>query len=178
VYVVEGINTTDTAYGGLSSNLPNEFISETEVITGGYNAEFGRATGGIVNVVTKTGSNEFHGSVFGYFQPGSFISDAKVIPREGGSISTKTDLDYRYDLGAEVGGPIVKDKLWFHVGFNPSFTSYTINRRISTQIDMDQDGTPDVDENGFGIREQISDRDLDSTLRTYFFTGKINGVLN
>src|SRR5512143_1767432 len=93
VYVVEGINTTDTAYGGISSNLPNEFISETEVITGGYNAEYGRATGGIVNVITKSGSNEFHGSVFGYFQPGAFISDAKVIPHEGGSIDTKTDLD-------------------------------------------------------------------------------------
>ena len=56
-YIVEGINTTDTGFGGLSTNLPNEFISETEVITGGYNAEYGRATGGIVNVVTKQGGN-------------------------------------------------------------------------------------------------------------------------
>src|SRR5258706_259952 len=68
-YVVEGLNTTDTGFGVLSSNLPNEFIQETEVITGGYNAEFGRATGAIVNVVTKTGSNQFHGSVFGHLQP-------------------------------------------------------------------------------------------------------------
>ena len=108
-------------FGGLSSNLPNEFIQETEVITGGYNAEFGRATGGIVNVVTKQGSNEFHGSVFGYFQPGALIANAKAIQREGGSIDSQTDLDYRYDIGAELGGPIIKDKLWFHVGFNPSF---------------------------------------------------------
>jgi hypothetical protein len=64
-YIVEGINTTDTSVGLLASNLPNEFVSETEIITGGYNAEYGRATGGIVNVVTKSGSNEFHGSVWG-----------------------------------------------------------------------------------------------------------------
>ncbi len=71
IFVVEGINTTDTGFGGISSNLPNEFIQETEVISGGYNAEFGRATGGIVNVVTKQGSNELRGSVFGYCQAGA-----------------------------------------------------------------------------------------------------------
>src|SRR5262249_9056881 len=102
-YIVEGINTTDTGYGGLASNLPNEFIAETEVITGGYNAEYGRATGGIVNVVTKQGGNQVHGQIFGYFRPGSLVSDSKVIAREGSSIDSKKDLDYEYDLGAELG---------------------------------------------------------------------------
>src|SRR5215470_6114529 len=92
-YIVEGINTTDTGFGGLSTNLPNEFISETEVITGGYNAEYGRATGGIVNVVTKQGGNTFHGSVFGYWKPGALVSQAKTIQREGGSIDFHQDLD-------------------------------------------------------------------------------------
>jgi len=179
VYIVEGINTTDTAYGGLSSNLPNEFISETEVITGGYNAEFGRATGGIVNVVTKSGSNEFHGSVFGYFQPGGFVAEANPVKREGGSIDTETNLDYRYDLGAELGGPIVKDKIWFHVGFNPSFTKYTTTRNVGTQIDENQDGIPDVDpETGFTIHETIASTDIPRDFKTYFFTGKINAAVN
>ena len=82
-YIVEGINTTDTGFGGLSSNLPNEFIQETEVISGGYNAEYGRATGGIINVVTKSGSNEFHGSVFGYLTPGALVSAAKTVRARG-----------------------------------------------------------------------------------------------
>src|SRR5262245_38531736 len=82
IYVVEGINTTDTGFGGLSSNLPNEFIAETEVITGGYNAEFGRATGGIVNVVTKSGRNAFHGSLFGTFRPGWLVAPAQVEQRQ------------------------------------------------------------------------------------------------
>ena len=45
-FVVDGLNTTDPAFGGQSTNLPNEFIQETEIITGGYNAEYGRSTGG------------------------------------------------------------------------------------------------------------------------------------
>ncbi len=177
-YIVEGINTTDTAYGILSSNLPNEFIRETEVITGGYNAEFGRSTGGIVNVVTKQGSNEFHGSVFGYFQPGALVSGAKTVAREGGSLDTETNLDYRYDLGAEVGGPIVKDKLWFHVGFNPSFVKQTTTRYVQSQVDANNDGVPDLDENGFGLRENVSQSDFERDASTYFFTAKINGAIN
>ena len=179
VYIVEGINTTDTAKGFLSSNLPNEFISETEVITGGYNAEFGRATGGIVNVVTKQGSNEFKGSVFSYIQPGGLVADAKRIDREGGSISSETNLDYKYDIGAEVGGPIIKDKLWFHVGFNPSFSHSTTSRIVQTQIDKNNDGIPDKDlATGFTAHEELARRDIPRDFKTYFFTGKINGAVN
>ena len=179
VYIVEGINTTDTAKGFLSSNLPNEFISETEVITGGYNAEFGRATGGIVNVVTKQGSNEFKGSVFSYIQPGALISDAKTIERQGSAIANETNLDYRYDIGAEVGGPIIKDKLWFHVGFNPSFTHYTTDRIVQSQRDTDMDGIPDRDPGtGFTQFEEVSRREIPRDFKTYYFTGKINGAVN
>jgi len=179
VYVVEGINTTDTGFGGLSTNLPNEFISETEVITGGYNAEFGRATGGIVNVVTKSGSNQFRGSVFGYFTPGGLVASAETIEREGGSIDTESNLDYRYDIGAEVGGPIIKDKLWFHVGFNPGSAKTTLTRIVARQIDENQDGVPDINpDTGFTVHEEVASRDITTSLNTYFFTGKINGALN
>ena len=179
VYVVEGINTTDTGFGGLSTNLPNEFISETEIITGGYNAEFGRATGGIINVVTKTGSNEFKGSVFGYYTPGALVADAEPILREGSSIDTESNLDYRWDVGAEVGGPIIKDKLWFHVGFNPSQSKSTTSRFVTSLVDRNNDGIPDENETtGFTERERVSQHDIPTTLTTYFFTAKINGAIN
>ena len=179
VYVVEGINTTDTAFGGLSSNLPNEFISETEVITGGYNAEFGRATGGIVNVVTKQGSNQFRGSVFGYVTPGALVADAEVIRREGQSIDSTNNLDYRYDFGAEVGGPIIKDKLWFHVGFNPSIEKRTITRIVKSLRDDNMDGAPDTDtETGLTIADEVASRDLETSTSQYFYTAKINGAIN
>jgi outer membrane receptor protein involved in Fe transport len=180
VYVVEGINTTDTGFGGISSNLPNEFIQETEIITGGYNAEFGRATGGIVNVVTKSGSDELRGSVFGYLTPGAFVSNAKAIQREASAIDTENNLNYAWDVGAELGGPIIPKKLWFHVGINPSQRKNTVTRSIQSQIDEDQDGVPDVDPNtGFTKHTPIgTENDLTQNLTTYFFTAKINGAID
>jgi outer membrane receptor protein involved in Fe transport len=179
VYVVEGINTTDTGFGGISSNLPNEFISETEVITGGYNAEFGRATGGIVNVVTKQGSNQFRGSVFGYVTPGALVADAELIRRQGQSIDSQTNLDYRYDFGAEVGGPIIKDKLWFHVGFNPSLSKSTTTRFVQSLRDSNNDAIADVDpDNGLRLVDTVAQRDLETSTQRYYYTAKINGAIN
>jgi hypothetical protein len=178
-YVIEGINTTDTAFGRLSSNLPNEFISETEVITGGYNAEYGRATGGIVNVVTKQGSNEFHGSVFGNLSPVSFTSAAKVIQSEGGSIDTKTDPGNIWDAGFELGGPIIKDKLWFHFGFDPSVADESGTRIVQTQVDENQDGVPDIDPaTGLTKHSEVSRQVTDGSQKTYYFTAKVNGAID
>jgi outer membrane receptor protein involved in Fe transport len=188
-YVVEGLNTTDTGFGTLSSNLPNEFVQETEVITGGYNAEFGRATGAIVNVVTKTGSNQFHGSVFGHFQPQGLTASSNRILREGTAIDRELNQDYRYDFGAELGGPIIKDKLWFHVGFTPTISKTTTTRIINRSIDLVDnktgmpvtggDGVADIDPTtGFTQREEVSRRDLGSDFRTYFFTAKLTGAVS
>lgn len=178
-YVIEGINTTDTAYGRLSSNLPNEFISETEVITGGYNAEYGRATGGIVNVVTKSGSNEFHGSVFGNLSPSSFTAAAKTVQAEGGSVDTRTDNGNIWDAGFELGGPIIKDKLWFHVGFDPSVSNIVSTRIVQTQVDKNGDGVPDVDPTtGLTQHEEVSRSTTDGNAKTYYFTAKINGAVD
>jgi hypothetical protein len=177
-YIVEGINTTDTGFGLLSSNLPNEFVQETEVITGGYNAEFGRATGGIVNVVTKQGTNEFKGSVYSYYTPGALVAEAQEVKREGQAIDVVTNLDYRADFGAELGGPIIKDKLWFHVGFNPSFASATLTRNVGRLVDRDGDGAPDVDdETGLTLTDTLSSRDYKLPSRTLYFTAKINGAV-
>jgi outer membrane receptor protein involved in Fe transport len=186
-YVVEGLNTTDTGFGVLSSNLPNEFVQETEVITGGYNAEFGRATGAIVNVVTKTGSNQFHGSVFGHIQPSGLTASSNRILREGTAIDREVNQDYRYDIGAELGGPIIKDKLWFHVGLTPTVEKTTTTRIINRNIDrfnnetgaMGGDGIPDQDgDTGFTSREEVSRRDFTTNSTTYFFTAKLTGAIS
>ena len=178
-YIVEGINTTDTAFGLQSSNLPNEFIEETEVIAGGYAAEFGRSTGGVINVVTKQGSNQFKGSIFGYYTPGSLVAQADPILREGTAIGSETNLDYRADVGFEVGGPIMKDKIWFHVGYNPSFSKDVVDRITSRNVDVNQDGDPDVDDaTGFLVAEEVARNSLSRTLQTHFFTAKINAALS
>lgn len=177
-YVVEGINTTDPAFGEQSSNLPNEFVRETEVISGGYAAEYGRSTGGVVSVLTKTGSNEFHGSVFTYYTPGALVAAEKPTPRAGSAIDSLSELSYRWDVGAEVGGPIVKDKVWFHAGINPSLYGYNQYRLIKTQVDEDQNGLPDVDENGFTILRELDRYKQTRSGQTYYFTGKLTGAVS
>jgi len=176
-YIVEGVNTTDPGFGLLSTNLPNEFIQETEVITGGYNAEYGRSTGGVINIITKSGSNDFHGSVFGYWTPGALVADEKVTPRAGSAIDRQDNLANNFDFGVEVGGPIVKDRLWFHAGFNPSFNQNEISRIIKSQVDEDGDGTPDVDQNGFTVLRELDRTTRDENTSTYFYSAKLTGAV-
>lgn len=127
-YVVDGTNVTNAGYGGLGSysiifgslgnSTPYDFIKEIEVKTGGYDAEFGQATGGVVNVVTKSGSNQFDGSVFAYSQPTALQGTYRQFQATNGSVSTiHTDAS---DGGAEGGGPIVKNKVFFFGAIDPS----------------------------------------------------------
>ncbi|HEV7505125.1 MAG TPA: TonB-dependent receptor [Thermoanaerobaculia bacterium] len=67
VFYIDGVNTTGAEYGFQGKELNFEFIQAVDVKTGGYEAEFGRSTGGIISVITKSGGNDFHGDVFGYF---------------------------------------------------------------------------------------------------------------
>lgn len=112
-YVIDGLNATGVNTGLNVKSVNVEFIQETEVMTGGLPAEYGRMTGGIINAITKSGSNEFHGDVFGYKAGGSFLSNPKYqskLPRTSTSIG---DISQQYDFGANLGGYIMKDRLWF-----------------------------------------------------------------
>ncbi len=195
-YYVDGVNTTGLTFGTVGSPVINDFIEEIEVITGGYNAEYGRATGGVVNVVTKSGSNEFKGSVFGYYQPGFFTAQTEAVPNNASSIDVKGDLAYSGDFGFEVGGPIIKDKLWFFVGFAPRFGKSDITRLTKRQTDCRRlqddgtlsacdprllsaggfaDGAPDTDPStGFYITDTLDTEIRSSTSTAYNMVGKIN----
>ncbi|HEY3169742.1 MAG TPA: TonB-dependent receptor, partial [Thermoanaerobaculia bacterium] len=74
-FVIDGVNTNSVVRGVQGKIINSEFIQEVEVKTGGYQAEYGRATGGIINVITKSGGNEFHGDVFANYAPKSFRSE-------------------------------------------------------------------------------------------------------
>src|SRR5262249_53657794 len=124
--------------GAVGSALNLDFVQEVEVITGGYNAEYGRATGGVVNVITKSGSNQFHGDAAFYYDPGGLRGSAPALSFAGQSISSRPENangDYRLDFFADLGGPIIKDRLWFYVGFEPVFTHNTTRRIVSKLID-------------------------------------------
>jgi hypothetical protein len=130
-FVVDGLSVNDPAVGTIGTPLSVEFVKEVNIITGGYMPEFGRSTGGVMNVVTKSGSNEFHGSFFGNVAPGLVQSSGLEIQQAGSVISAKGAPWSQGDFGFELGGPIVKDKLWFFAGMAPSFNRIQVERQVS-----------------------------------------------
>jgi outer membrane receptor protein involved in Fe transport len=110
-FVVDGVNTTGVEYGQQGKDLNYEFIQEVEVKTGGYQAEFGGSTGGIVNVITKSGGNEFHGEGFVYYSNNT-VQASNKHPEDSELFSFVSGYN-RLDYGFDLGGFALKDKLWF-----------------------------------------------------------------
>jgi hypothetical protein len=107
-YYFDGINVTDPVTGTFGANLNTEIIQEQKVLTGGLPAEFVGTPGLISNVITKTGSNTWHGSVNYFFQNDGLFAANKN--------STDQIFD-TFDSAATLGGPIVKDRAWFFASF-------------------------------------------------------------
>ena len=134
LYIVDGANVTNTGYGGLGSYsgtfgslgnaTPYDFVKEIQVKTGGYEAEFGQATGGVVNVVTKSGSNQFRGSAFAYAQPDALQGEFQHFQAANGSVNTEATTVS--DVGAEGGFPVIRDRLFFFGAIDPSWRVTTL----------------------------------------------------
>jgi hypothetical protein len=131
-FYIDGMNTTNAEYGFQGKELNFEFIQEVDVKTGGYEAEFGRSTGGIINVITKSGGNQLTGDVFGYFDNDSLQSNSQRIISTNGTVKGFT----RKDFGADLGGYILKDKLWFFAAIDhvPSSVKRTLPNDDTTVI--------------------------------------------
>jgi outer membrane receptor protein involved in Fe transport len=195
-FLVDGIDITGLTFGDVGTPVLNEFVEEIEVLSGGYNAEWGRAIGGIVNVVTKTGSNKFKGSIFGTFSPGYLSAGRETAPVNASSIDVVANRAYSADFGAELGGPILKDRLWFYAGFAPQFSRTDFTRITKRQTDCrkllpsgelstcnaklssqggNADGAPDVDpKTGFFITDEVDREVRAGTSRGFSSIGKLN----
>jgi hypothetical protein len=132
-YQIDGVNVSSTGYGALGAyslvfgslgtGVTTDFIKETQVKAAGFEAEYGQATGGIVNVVTRSGTNRFHGSLFGYWSP-HFLEPAwRQVETPNGHVNT-TGLT-NADFGIAGGGPILKDRLFAFAAFNPQYETRT-----------------------------------------------------
>ena len=119
VYYLDGVNVTDPLDGVAGSNFNSEIIQEQQVLTGGIPAEYAGGAGLVSKVITKSGGDEFHGSINYYLQNDSLVADDK----HGESAGFST-----FDTAATLGGPVIKDKLWF-------FGSYQIKNREDDVID-------------------------------------------
>jgi outer membrane receptor protein involved in Fe transport len=109
-FVIDGVLTSGVEYGAQGKELNYEFVQELDVKTGGYEAEYGRSTGGIINVITKSGGNEFHGEAFVYYDNNSLQANNK---HKNETLFGTFQGFNRLDFGADLGGYIVKDNLWF-----------------------------------------------------------------
>lgn len=101
-------------YGSLGTGIHTDFISEAQIKSFGMDAEFGGATGGMVNAVTKTGGNTLHAQVFAYFGLDSLQAKDKVPPRIAPTLRLTPSFDSRdrYEVGSTISGPIIKDRLF------------------------------------------------------------------
>ncbi len=108
---VNGIDNKDNTVGGAVMQLPLEAVQEFQISTQRFSAENGRSQGAAINMITKSGSNQYHGSVFGYFRNSALDTDQKVPNGDG--TSTPSNPDYsRQFFGGAVGGPFKRDKLF------------------------------------------------------------------
>jgi hypothetical protein len=125
---VDGADAVDNSINGIRSTISQEGVQEFQLILSNYNAEYGRATGGVVNIVTKSGGNEFHGDAFGYFRNKAFQArnafSGQINPTTGALDPTKQAYT-RSQSGLTFGGALKKDKTF-------GFFSYEYTQREET----------------------------------------------
>jgi len=141
---VDGADAVDKSVGGVRATVSQEAVQEFQVITSNYMPEYGRATGGVVNIVTKSGTNQVHGNVFGFLRATGiqardpFSVQGSFNPATDSVALTPVKQSYtRAQAGATLGGPLQKDKTFY-------FFSYeTIRAQTS--------GFTSIGQNNFGF---------------------------
>lgn len=136
-YLVEGMDTENISGGYSKANVPFQFIQEVQIKSSGIEAEHGGALGGVVNVVMKKGSNAYHGSMFASYESSGAdanptnpflrydplgIGSGRIDPGAQSYIPSKDHFRIAQP-GFTAGGPIVRDRLWFFLGFAPQYNS-------------------------------------------------------
>jgi hypothetical protein len=125
---VDGADAVDNSINGIRATVSQEAVQEFQLILGDYNAEYGRATGGVVNIVTKSGANDIHGDVFGYFRNKAFQArnafSGQVDPTTGALDPTKQAYT-RVQAGVTLGGALEKDKTFYFFSYEDTLREET-----------------------------------------------------
>jgi hypothetical protein len=108
---VNGVDNKDNTVGGPVMQLPAEAVQEFQISTQRFSAVNGRSSGAAINVITKSGTNNFHGSAFGFFREQNFNADQKIANGDGTSSNANPPYERQF-FGGSIGGPIKKDKLF------------------------------------------------------------------
>ncbi len=125
---VDGADAVDNSINGIRATVSQEAVQEFQLILGDYNAEYGRATGGVVNIVTKSGGNDLHGDIFGYFRNKAFQArnafSGQVDPTTGTLDPTKQAYT-RVQAGLTLGGALKKDKTFYFFSYEDTLREET-----------------------------------------------------
>ena len=172
MWYADGADIGDFHYGDRGQSIVLELLDEVKVTASGYNAEFGGSMGGVINVITKSGSNVFHGDLLGYYENnrrymrGKARDFLELDPFQsyvwryvnyddkfynGGKDRDKYD---RFEGIFSLGGYIIKDKLWFYGSFNPTYSQTKAQRDFSLRNGPFQTFT--VKNNGLGASIRLS----------------------
>lgn len=131
--LVDGVDRTNARTGSATAISGTEivvqdFIETVQVKQSGYNAEYRAALGGVVNAVTRSGSNTFHGSAAAYYTDNKWLGAVRptlrAVPTNAALaeyIKTPRDKSYQADYVMQVGGPILKNRVWFFAGYAPQY---------------------------------------------------------
>ena len=154
VFLIDNLNTTDAVTHTFTANIGFDAIQEVAVQTGGYEAEFGKAVGGIMNVITKSGGNNFSGSLDARYQSDSFVEQGeRKQDFPPGTTNLANDKDQRAfrTLQPELalGGPILRDRLWFFTNIQ-----YVDNKNQPPNTSGFQPGSRDFQ--GWGLFGKIT----------------------
>ncbi|MFZ1699589.1 MAG: carboxypeptidase regulatory-like domain-containing protein [Pyrinomonadaceae bacterium] len=150
VFVIDGQEVTNYRTGTLNStfDLPTQMIQEVQVKSSGFEAAYGGATGGVISVVTRGGSNEFHGEFGMQMQSPRFNGDARPLLTRftSGTVSAGTFNQFAeyfdpvkskgddYFPTANLSGPIIKDRLWGYTSYSPQFFNTAVNTEYFTNV--------------------------------------------
>ena len=131
---IDGVDNNDNAVAAVRSTMSQEAIQEFQINRSNYSAEFGRAQGGLINIVSKSGTNEMHGNVFAFFRDQAFDARNPFAFGEGGST---IDPPYsRQQAGFTLGGPFKKDRTFYFLSYEglrqreSRFVTFLENNRL------------------------------------------------
>jgi hypothetical protein len=139
-FLTDGNDTTNSFYmenagrTRISTQISSDAVQEFQVLTDGFSAEFGRAMGGVINTVTRSGTNQYHGTAYEYFRNRSLNAPDRYA-------LGYNPPEWRHQAGGSLGGPIKSDKLFFFTNFEMVDRNFPGLNRITTQSIADPTGT-------------------------------------
>jgi outer membrane receptor protein involved in Fe transport len=194
-YLIDGVDRTNARTGTGSAItgteiIQQDFVEQVQVKQSGYNAEYQAALGGVVSVITKSGTNDFHGSAGGYLTNFSWSGDPRAslraVPTDASRSEyitipkdTNFDTNYQVDPVFTLGGPILRDKAWFFVGYGPQYwrQERTVTWRTPGTFTPTQTfdiGNPYQRALNYNIRAQVTSK---LSLRVTGYNERLQGAL-